>query len=197
MRMPLDAEQAQAIAQSLVNRFASASRDPTPASASDDDTAVEETETGPFDYLRAAAWVHWYERLLRVHQAAARALAERDLETVPAIREEDQMMRALAAVHRLLLEHPVAAKAAYAAVVAEGRAFALTVDGAALRARLRRSPVVQRAALLWRSLTMGMLVEDEAAPLPSAYLDSLVALAERRDLEQLLGLAALQRGRGR
>jgi hypothetical protein len=95
--------------------------------------------------------------------------------------------------HRLLLEHPVAAKHAYAALAREGRAYAATTEGAALRDRLLRSRRLRRASLLWRSLTMGMLDEDDPGELPSAYLDHLLSAVDRPDLERLLGQLHLER----
>jgi hypothetical protein len=158
--------------------------------------------------------------MLRLYRAAARAAADQvvidapdeprpdapcDGDAVagpPCGRRPDAAMtdadRALALVrkaHRLLLEHPVAAKHAYAALAREGRAYATTPAGAALRDRLLRSRRVRRASLVWRSLTMGMLDEDDGGELPSGYLDNLLRVVERPDLERLLGELHLERPR--
>jgi hypothetical protein len=87
----------------------------------------------------------------------------------------------------VLLEHPVAAKAAFGALVAQGRAYAATAEGAALRHRLARSRRLRRANLLWRSLTMGMLAPEDPGELPATYLDNLLHAIDRADLEKLLG----------
>jgi hypothetical protein len=46
---------------------------------------------------------------------------------------------------------------------------------------------VRRLALLFRSLTMGMLTDGEGGELPATWLDNLLRAAERQDLEQVLG----------
>jgi hypothetical protein len=101
--------------------------------------------------------------------------------------DEHDLRGWLREAHRILLEHPVAAKAAYAALAAEGRRHAATPAGASLRRRLLASPRVRRLALLFRSLTLGMLDDDEpAAALPSTYLDNLVRAADHPTLARLL-----------
>jgi hypothetical protein len=107
--------------------------------------------------------------------------------------EGDRALDFIRKAHRLLLEHPVAAKQAYAALAREGRAYAVTVEGAALRDRLLQSRRLRRASLLWRSLTMGMLDEDDHGELPSGYLDHLLSAVDRSDLERLLGQLHLER----
>jgi hypothetical protein len=148
-----------------------------------------ETEELHIDYRRTLGFVRWYEGLLRAHGAAAGALAETNL---PAD-ADGPLLRVLADAHRALLQHPIAAKAAHAALAAEGRRFAATDEGARLKERLTRSREVQRAALLWRALTMGMLGDDDEAVLPSTWLDNLMCAAGRHDLERLLARLGLAR----
>jgi hypothetical protein len=150
------------------------------------------------DYPRLQHRLRWFEGVLELYRAVARAVAER---IVPASDEDlrtgddsDRLVALMGRAHRILLEHPVAAKAAFAALVAEGRAFAATPDGAALRARLARSPRLRRGSLLWRSLTMGMLDTEDPGVLPATYLDNLLRAIDRGDLETLLGKLQLRAG---
>ena len=166
---------------------------PAPAAARVPAGAGREEAEAPFDYPRTVRFVKSYEGLLQIAAASARALAEKNLAEIgqqggtTGDEDGDALVRTLLDVHRILLEHPVAAKAAYSALAAEGRRYAQTSKGAALRERLRRSHTIQRAALLWRSVTMGLLSDDDKAPLPSTYLDNLLRAAGREDLEKLLG----------
>jgi hypothetical protein len=83
---------------------------------------------------------------------------------------------------RLVLEHPIATQAAFAALVAEGRAFARTDEGARYEAALRRSPAIERSFRAFEMLTGNVLLENPSVVLPSGYLDLLVQAAEIRDL---------------
>ena len=73
----------------------------------------------------------------------------------------------------MLLKHPVAAQAIFTALVAEGRRFAATPDGAAWQARLAQSSLLQRARLVFDLTTLGLLEERPEGDLPSSYLDAL------------------------
>lgn len=100
--------------------------------------------------------------------------------------EEDRMLAALRAIQEFVLRHPVAARAAYAALVAEGRAFAETEAGRALHDSLQRSQLLQRARLLWEMASLHALSEETPDLLPSAYLDGLFLAAATRDPDELL-----------
>jgi hypothetical protein len=126
---------------------------------------------------------------LRAHRAAAEAVAEHNLAADdPALRGDDDVTRrAVHAIHLALLHHPVAAKAMFAALVAEGRRFSQTPDGATLRARLAGSRRVQRWTVLWRSITLGLLDDASTDELPTMYVDALIQLVDDPDLEGVLG----------
>jgi hypothetical protein len=146
----------------------------------------------PLDYPRLQRMASWLDGLLRIHHAVARLTVARGAGPGPDNGDGDAELGALTdairRAHLVLLAHPVATKSAYAALAAEGRRFARTTEGTALRAGLEGSPRLRRAALLWRSITMGLLDEDEHA-LPAAYLDHLLRSVDRADLERLIGLA--------
>ena len=161
----------------------------------------------PLDYPRLQRRMHWFDGLLRVYRAVAQAVADQlvdrpaDQPAEPsADRAErgapvpgaaaplaDPLIEIVRSAHRLLLEHPVAARRAYAALAAQGRAYAETPDGAELSARLARSHRLRRASRGWRSLAMGMLDDPDPGELPVTYLDNLLRVIDHADLEQLLG----------
>lgn len=164
----------------------------------------DDVSPGPLvDHGRTRAFVAWYGELLDAHRLGAQALADHNLAPGNAAGEGAAPPAELGAVdallrtvHQALLEHPIAARAIFAGFVQEGRRHAETPEGRELRAGLARSRAVHRAALLWRTVTMGMLSETEEAGLPSAYLDNLARLATDPSLERILaGVAAGRRAR--
>ena len=85
-----------------------------------------------------------------------------------------------------ILKHPVAAQAAFAALVAEGRAFAKTPEGRAWHQRLASSPLVERGRSLWELTTLGVLEDDRSVVVPSRILDAFVKLAHENLVETVL-----------
>lgn len=97
---------------------------------------------------------------------------------------EGEVIRRLRAAQTLLLKYPVAAQAAFASLVREGRRFAETDEGRAWKRRLSGSPTLARARTLFEGMTGGVVSEDGSA-LPSAYVDAFLRALDR-DLEALL-----------
>jgi hypothetical protein len=120
------------------------------------------------DVQKARAFLSFYSGLLDVFSAASRSMGAKPPE--PA----DPLMKMLAGMHGLLLEHPVAAKACFQALMAEGRAFAETEQGRELKQRLERSEKIAACSALWRTLSLGMLEDTDPSSLPSTYLDQLL-----------------------
>lgn len=89
-------------------------------------------------------------------------------------------------LQRVLLKHPVAAQAAFTALVREGRRFATTAEGHLWRERLAHSAVLQQARLVLDVATLGMLEESGDSEVPSAYLDALFMLASGGDADSVL-----------
>jgi hypothetical protein len=151
------------------------------------------------DYPRLQHHLRWFDGLVRLYRAAARALADQVVlgrpgeDTTAPAAAPDPLIDIVRRAHRVLLEHPVAARAAFAALAEQGRVYAATREGAGLRARLVRSHRLRRASLVWRSLTMGMLDDQDPGELPSTYLDNLIRVIDRPDLEQLLGKLQIRR----
>lgn len=96
------------------------------------------------------------------------------------------LARPLRQLRDVILRHPIAVQAAFAALVAEGRRFAETPDGNAWRERLGESDLLDRVDVLWRSLGMNAFVERQSETLPSFFLDSAMRGAARGGLEPLL-----------
>jgi hypothetical protein len=112
--------------------------------------------------------------------------ARSDLPRVALRREDDEVLAALRALQCVALKHPVAFQSAFAALVAEGRRFAATDEGAAWSARLAGSALLQRARLALEVGTLWMLEDEPRGPLPSAYLDALFLAASGSELESLV-----------
>ncbi len=102
------------------------------------------------------------------------------------VHEEDGLFAALRQAQQLILRYPVSAQALFASVVAEGRAFAETPDGAALRDRLAGSELIRRGRVVWEVGTLNVLEEEPATALPSKLMDALAKAATVPDLEPML-----------
>ena len=102
----------------------------------------------------------------------------------------DQAIRQLT---RAIVKHPIAAQAAYHALVREGRAFAQTDEGRRIRAQLAGSELVARLRTAWELVTFGML-RDETPPgaIPSVLIEALVQAVLRDRFEARLSDAMLQ-----
>jgi hypothetical protein len=85
-----------------------------------------------------------------------------------------------------ILRHPVAAQAAFAALIAEGRRFARTTAGAAWQRSLTRSPLLRRARAPWDAATLWMLEDGTPNVLPSGFVDALCTVAQGVDLEAVV-----------
>lgn len=99
---------------------------------------------------------------------------------------DDELSRLLFELRWLVIKHPVAAQAAFRALVAEGRSFATTAEGRAWRARLESSELVRRGAAVLELGTLGMLDGDSDRVLPTQLIDAFARAASRRDLEEAL-----------
>jgi hypothetical protein len=94
--------------------------------------------------------------------------------------------RTLEAVQRAIFRYPVATKAAFRALVAEGRRYAETTEGAELLTRLQGSPAVERARLLWEVVGVRAFADDAEA-LPGFFVDRLAEALRMEPLEPILG----------
>jgi hypothetical protein len=99
---------------------------------------------------------------------------------------------AIRSLVRALVIHPIAAQAAYSALVREGRAFAATDEGRRIRSQLAQSDLAARVRTAWDVITFGML-RDDAPPgtIPSVLVEALVQAVFRKRFESRL-FAAIQ-----
>lgn len=102
------------------------------------------------------------------------------------LRAEDALQAPIRHAQRLLLEHPAAAQQLFSALVAEGRRYAETPDGAALAERLAGSELIRRARVLWEVATLNLLEESPPSVLPTRLLDVLAHAAAVEALEPFL-----------
>jgi hypothetical protein len=89
-------------------------------------------------------------------------------------------------LQEVLLRHPLAVQAAFSALVAEGRTFAKTAEGAELRDRLARSSRFGKARMVWEVLTMSGFTERPQGALPGVFVDALARAMVSDRLEPLL-----------
>ena len=97
---------------------------------------------------------------------------------------DDEIIARLKDAQLLLLKYPIAGQALYAALIRQGREYAKTPQGAALKSQLAQSPVVGKARTLFEGITGGMLTEQNGE-LPSTYVDGFLEALDK-DLEVVL-----------
>lgn len=102
-------------------------------------------------------------------------------------RREDDLETTLRAAQRLLVEFPIASQRLFSALVAEGRRYAETEEGAELKEQLSRSRLLKRSRVAWEVVTLNMLREQPTERVPSAILEAFVRLASEPRLERKLG----------
>lgn len=91
--------------------------------------------------------------------------------------EADIQLRLIRRMQAFVLRHPVAAKAAFAALVEEGLAFAKTPEGQMWREKLAGSELLHRARVLLDLPGLALLERQTETAYPSAYLDAIFMLA--------------------
>jgi len=102
---------------------------------------------------------------------------------------EDELASMLWHAHVMLMKHPIAARAAFRSLVAEGRRYAReSEEGAAWKARLKDSDIVRRGRSVWELATLGMLTETPGM-LPTQLIDMLAYTAGLASLEPTLARA--------
>jgi len=97
-----------------------------------------------------------------------------------------ELISVLRTLQEAILVHPVAAQTVFYALVREGRAFAETPEGAALREQLAHSEMVIRGRVLWDALTVRALEDDPDTVLPTAMVEAMVKAATSPGMEHML-----------
>jgi hypothetical protein len=140
-----------------------------------------------FDFLRAQALV--FEELRRIqHLVTERMLSAAPGQGEDPARgpEEEELTGVLRGLRSVLLQHPLASQAAFSALVAEGRRFAATPEGAEWKAALAGSDVVHKGRQVWEALSLGLVEEEPSTVVPSTYLEALFQATALPELEALL-----------
>src|SRR5687767_10038398 len=83
---------------------------------------------------------------------------------------DDELSRVLYELQLLVIKHPISAQAAFRALIAEGRRFAETEEGATWKSRLAGSELMLRSRSVWEVATQNMLEEPAPRTLPSQYI---------------------------
>lgn len=99
---------------------------------------------------------------------------------------DDDLLDTLRELQFVLLRHPVAAQAAFSALVVEGRSFAATHVGQQWVERLAGSELMRQGRTVWEVVSLKLLEENPTTVLPTAYLDALVQATASQELEPLL-----------
>jgi hypothetical protein len=137
------------------------------------------------DPLRVRSFI--WEELHRIHRlllqgTLASVSGAAPVNPIGAPAQSGEVAALVQRARLLLLQHPIAAQAAFSALVAEGRRFAATQEGRAWATALAASPLMRHASELWGALGLDMLEEDPNTVLPSAWLDALLRSAESPNL---------------
>lgn len=93
----------------------------------------------------------------------------------------DQSVDIIKQFQAIILKHPVASKAAFAALMAEGRAYARTPEGAQLLGKIERSELLHRARMLLDLPGLSALEDDRVTALPSTLLDTIFMMASNSE----------------
>jgi len=104
------------------------------------------------------------------------------LDVVPS----DDTVEIIRAVQAFVLKHPAAAKAIFAGLIAEGRAYARTPKGATARSASEQSQLVHQARLLMDLPGLSMLEPEDGAILPSALVDTVFMMASNESSPDFL-----------
>jgi hypothetical protein len=99
---------------------------------------------------------------------------------------EAELEGMLEVVRAAAFRHPIAVQAAFSALIAEGRRFAETPEGAGLLEELLHSPTVSRLRVAWEVLTMSAFVESAEGAIPSVFVETFLQKLRVTALEPLL-----------
>jgi hypothetical protein len=156
------------------------------------------------DFDQTRIDVQIFEELTRIKRAVVRLLldrmkaaAEAQVPSGPtpgAPAGEQDLVALVEHAQRLVVQHPVAAQQAFSALVAEGRRFAASPEGAQWERALAESQLLRRTRQVWESTLASFLEESPDTVVPSTYVELLMRVAELARPEEFL--ARLPRGGG-
>jgi hypothetical protein len=103
--------------------------------------------------------------------------------------DEALLLDVVRALQHAVLRHPLAAQAAFSALVAEGRRFSRTPEGQEWRARLAGSALVAAGRSVLDTASLHLLEESEDEGIPARLLEALALAARHPALERALAEA--------
>ena len=101
---------------------------------------------------------------------------------------EDPLAAVLTQARRWVVQYPVLAQAVYAALIAEGRRYGRTAEGARWAQALHRSKTVHRSRPLFEAVTTNLSEDAESTVLPSMLLQAVREVAAPQHLDVWLSL---------
>lgn len=123
-------------------------------------------------------------------------MADTPIDLPRLVLEDDRALpRILDRLRLWLWRYPDLARSLVRQLVAEGRRFAGTPEGARWQARLADAPLTQRGRMVWTAYGLDRLLDDQAATPPSGWLEALAAALEEADLEQTLAAMMIEEAR--
>jgi|GEM_PF-863084 len=158
--------------------------DPAPATTS----APADPQTV---FARLRGMLDEYDELVRRYHADFDELHDRHAPAHTGPRTDDeQLLDRMRQAQRILLKYPIAAQAAVAALVAEGRRFAETTEGQRWKLALADSPLVRRGRAVWEATALRSFTASDASgpgrALPGGFVEAFLRASTRADLEPLL-----------
>jgi hypothetical protein len=136
------------------------------------------------DLLRAHLLI--YEELRAIGDLAVRRRTTRAAAPVVEASNGEPDLGGLAQLHSLLVAHPAASQAAFAALVAEGRRFAATERGRQWQEALAASPLMARLRRIFEEISLNMFEEGSTTVLPSTYVELLAQALDATQLPRLI-----------
>jgi hypothetical protein len=100
--------------------------------------------------------------------------------------DEDPVTAILVRARSWIVQYPVLAQTLYAALVAEGRRYGQTAEGARWARALNQSRTVRRSRPLFEAVTTNMSEDPQNAVLPSTLLQAVRELGTTAHLEAWL-----------
>ena len=99
---------------------------------------------------------------------------------------EDPVTELLVRARRWVVQYPVLAQAVYAALIAEGRRYGRTAEGARWARALNQSRTMRSSRPLFEAVTTNMSEDPQNAVLPSTFLQAARELGATTHLEAWL-----------
>ena len=139
-------------------------------------------DEGPYDGMRTVALIS--DELHRIQRLILGRMAPGPNEELSA--DAAALLDELRRVQIGLFQHPVAGQQVWSALVAEGRQFAKTDEGARWQAALSDASEMRPLRQVVEATTLHLFEEDENLVLPSAWVDLLFRALKVTDFDAFL-----------